>query len=246
MRNIKLNLQFDGSRYNGWQKLGDSDNTIQGKLETLLGKMTGETISVIGASRTDKGVHAEAFVCNFFTRSTMPLKDVEAYVNQYLPDDIVAYDFEEMGERYHSRYNAKSKEYRYTIDNQPYQNVFTRKYTAHIPETLDLTAMRQAASLLLGTHDFAAFTNMKSKKKSTVRTIHAITITQADDMIYLDFVGDGFLHNMIRIITGTLLRVGKHELEPEALAAILSGKDRSIAGPLAEAKALCLMKVNFK
>lgn len=245
MRNIKLNLQFDGSRYNGWQKLGDSDNTIQGRLETLLERMTGENISLIGASRTDKGVHAEAFACNFLTQSSLTPAEMEAYINQYLPDDIVAYDVKEAAPRYHSRYNATSKEYRFTIDNRPYQNVFTRRYTVHVPEALDLDLMQEAANLLAGTFDFAAYTNMKSKKKSTVRTIYSIDIKEEDQMIYLDYVGDGFLHNMIRIITGTLLRVGKHELKAEEVVHILQGKDRSIAGPMTEAKGLCLMKVNF-
>lgn len=245
MRNIKMELQFDGSRYNGWQRLGNNENTIQGKLESLLQKMTGEEISVIGSSRTDKGVHAKAFVCNFFTNSSMSLADMEAYINNYLPDDIVAQNLEEADARCHVRYNAKSKIYRYTIDNGKHQDVFTRKFSSHIPENLDISAMQKAADLLVGTLDFAAYTNMKSKKKSTVRTIYNISISTDKNYIYLDFEGDGFLYNMIRIITGTLIRVGKQELQPEEVLDILEGKDRSIAGPVAEAKGLCLMKVKF-
>lgn len=245
MRNIKMKLQFDGSRYQGWQRLGDDDNTIQGKLETLLRKMTSEEINVIGCSRTDKGVHAKALVCNFFTNSTMTLEEIEEYINRYLPDDIVAYDLLEENERFHSRYNATSKLYRYTMDNNKYQDVFSRKFTSHIPEKLNLSLMQKAANNLVGTFDFAAFTTMKSKKKSTVRTIMDIRISKENNYIYIDFEGDGFLHNMIRIITGTLVRVGKEEISPKDAKNILEAKDRSIAGPMAESKGLCLMEVRY-
>ncbi len=245
MRNIKMKLQFDGSRYQGWQRLGDDDNTIQGKLETLLRKMTSEEINVIGCSRTDKGVHAKALVCNFFTNSTMTLEEIEEYINRYLPDDIVAYDLLEENERFHSRYNATSKLYRYTMDNNKYQDVFSRKFTSHIPEKLNLSLMQEAANNLVGTFDFAAFTTMKSKKKSTVRTIMDIRISKENNYIYIDFEGDGFLHNMIRIITGTLVRVGKEEISPKDAKNILEAKDRSIAGPMAESKGLCLMEVRY-
>lgn len=240
-----MKLQFDGSRYQGWQRLGDDDNTIQGKLETLLRKMTSEEINVIGCSRTDKGVHAKALVCNFFTNSTMTLEEIEEYINRYLPDDIVAYDLLEENERFHSRYNATSKLYRYTMDNNKYQDVFSRKFTSHIPEKLNLSLMQKAANNLVGTFDFAAFTTMKSKKKSTVRTIMDIRISKENNYIYIDFEGDGFLHNMIRIITGTLVRVGKEEISPKDAKNILEAKDRSIAGPMAESKGLCLMEVRY-
>lgn len=245
MRNIKMHLQFDGSRYTGWQRLGDDDNTIQGKFETLLRKMTSEEINVIGCSRTDKGVHAKALVCNFFTGSNMEIEEIERYINRYLPDDIVAYGLSEEDERFHSRYNAKSKLYRYTIDNNKYQDVFTRKFTSHVPEKLNLSLMQEAANKLVGTFDFAAFTTMKSKKKNTVRTIMNINISKDNNYIYLDFEGDGFLHNMIRIITGTLVRVGKEEISPKDVQSILEAGNRSVAGPMAEAKGLSLIEVIY-
>ena len=245
MRNIKMKLTFDGSRYSGWQRLGDDDNTIQGKLEKLLSKMADEKINVIGCSRTDKGVHAKALVCNFFTKSNMNLSTIEEYMNRYLPDDIVAYDIDEAEDRFHSRYNAKSKLYRYTIDNNRYQNVFTRRYTSHIPEDLDLNRMQEAANYIVGTYDFAAFTTMKSKKKSTVKTIIDINITKENNYIHIDYEGDGFLHNMIRIITGTLVRVGKKEISPRNIKDILDSKDRSMAGPMIEAKGLCLIEIKY-
>ncbi|WP_353093172.1 tRNA pseudouridine(38-40) synthase TruA [Tissierella praeacuta] len=245
MKNIKMNLQFDGSRYSGWQRLGDKNNTIQGKLEDLLSKMTSENINVIGCSRTDKGVHAQSLVCNFFTNSNMTIEEIEKYINRYLPDDIVAYNLLEEDERFHSRYNTKSKLYRYTIDNNKYQNVFTRKFVSHIPEKLNLSLMQKAADELVGTFDFSAFTTMKSKKKSFVRTITSISISEESNYIYIDFEGDGFLHNMIRIITGTLVRVGKEEINPKDIKSILESKDRSIAGPMIEPKGLCLIDVKY-
>ncbi|MCQ4924059.1 tRNA pseudouridine(38-40) synthase TruA [Tissierella carlieri] len=245
MRNFKMYLQFDGSRYAGWQRLGDDDNTIQGKLETLLRKMTSEEVNVIGCSRTDKGVHAKALVCNFFTNSDMTIDDIEKYINRYLPDDIVVYNLSEEDERFHSRYNAKSKLYRYTIDNNKYQDVFTRKFTSHVPEKLNIDLMQKAANELVGTFDFAAFTTMKSKKKSSIRTIMNINVSKENTYIYIDFEGDGFLHNMIRIITGTLVRVGKEEISPKDVKSILEAGDRSIAGPMIEAKGLCLIAVRY-
>lgn len=245
MKNIKIKLQFDGSRYAGWQRLKDKDNTIQGKLEELLRKMTSEEINVIGCSRTDRGVHAKSLVCNFHTNSKMTVNEIEEYINNYLPDDIVAYNLEEVHERFHSRYNAKSKYYRYTIDNNKYQDVFNRKFTSHIPNKLNLSLMQDAANMLVGTYDFSAFTTTKSKKKDAIRTIISIHIKKENNYIYIDFEGDGFLHNMIRIITGTLVRVGKKEITPIDVKNILESKDRSISGPMMEPKGLCLMDVRF-
>lgn len=146
MKNIKITLQFDGSRYSGWQKLGNTDNTIQGKLESLLEKMTNEDISLIGSSRTDKGVHSKGFACNFHTESSMGSSEIEEYINRYLPDDIRAIEVTEEPERFHCQYNAKSKLYRYSIDNGKYQDVFTRKYTSHIPDPLDIEHRADAKS----------------------------------------------------------------------------------------------------
>lgn len=245
MRNIKLIIQYDGSRYCGWQRLGNTENTIQGKLESLLSKMTNEEISLIGSSRTDRGVHADNFVCNFFTHCQMTADEIEVYTNRYLPDDILVKSAQEEHERFHCRYNAKSKLYRYTIDNGKYQNVFTRRFTSHVPDVLDIELMQEAADCLVGKYDFSAYTNMKSKKKSTVRTLFYIDIKREGDYIYIDYEGDGFLYNMIRIITGTLLRAGKKEIKPQEVGNILNSKDRSIAGPMVEAKGLCLMAVRF-
>lgn len=245
MRNIKFSVQFDGTRYSGWQRLKDSDNTIQGKLEDVLSKMTGEKISVIGCSRTDKGVHAKSLVSNFHTKTDMKIEEIQKYMNYYLPEDISVTYVDEASDKFHSRYNAKSKIYRYTIDNNMYPDVFTRKFAAHIPDVLDIKAMEKASEYLIGLHDFEAFTTMKSKKKGYERNIHSISITKKNNYVYIDFEGDGFLHNMIRILTGTLVRVGKKELSAADFAAILESKDRSISGPVAPSKGLTLMQVNF-
>jgi len=245
MRNIKMSLQFDGTRYSGWQRLGDNDNTIQGKLEDLLSRMTEEKINVIGCSRTDKGVHAKALICNFFTESAMKTSEMFAYINSYLPEDIRVTYLADAAEKFHSRHNASTKTYLYTIDNGAYCDVFTRKYSSFVKGKLDIKLMEKAAEHLIGTHDFDAFTTMKSKKNSCIRTVNDISITRKDSCIYITYSGDGFLHNMIRIITGTLLRVGKGELKPEDVAKILESKDRSLAGPMAESKGLCLIQVDY-
>lgn len=245
MKNIKMKVQFDGSRYLGWQRLGDSDNTIQGKLEDILCKMTAQIINVIGSSRTDRGVHSMGLVCNFHIDTLMNIREIEEYINRFLPDDIIAYDLEEVDEKFHARYNAKYKVYRYTIDNRKYQNVFTRKFTTHISDSLNLNLMSQASSYLTGTFDFSAFTTMKSKKKSSIRTISSIDIVKKDDYIYIEFRGDGFLHNMIRIISGTLTRVGLGEITPSDVSEILQSKTRSLSGPMLEGKGLCLIDVIY-
>lgn len=245
MRNIKIALQYEGTRYLGWQRLKDQDSTIQGKLEDLLNKMTDEEVQVIGCSRTDKGVHAKSLIANFHTNSKMTLHEIQTYMNYYLPEDIRVTYIEEADDKFHARHNAKTKVYRFTIDNNSFADVFTRKTAIHQPKQLDIKAMEKAANYLIGTHDYDAFTTMKSKKKSCRKSIKSIAITKKNNYVYLEFEGEGFLHNMIRIITGTLIRVGTGEISPEELANILASKDRSLSGPMVEGKGLMLMHVNY-
>ncbi|MBP2027571.1 tRNA pseudouridine38-40 synthase [Acetoanaerobium pronyense] len=245
MKNIRLELQYDGSRYLGWQRLNEKDITIQGKMEDMLSLMSNEKTNVIGCSRTDKGVHAKGYVCNFITNSELSPKEIIDYSNKYLPEDIRVIKASEASERFHARYNAKSKLYRYTIDNNKYADVFSRKYSSHIPESLDIELMKIASKNFIGTHDFEGFTTMKSKKKNCVRTISDIQISQQNNFIFIDYTGDGFLHNMIRIITGTLLRAARKDLSPQEITNILTTKDRSIAGPMVESKGLALIKVSY-
>ena len=208
-KNIKLILEYDGSRYDGWQKQGNTDNTIQGKLESILQKWTGEEIEIHGSGRTDAGVHAKGQVANFHTTCDMPTGEMLKYMNSYLPQDIAVTAVEEAGERFHSRLNVVRKCYRYQVWNSEIPNVFQGKYLLSHPEPLDIEAMRLAASYLTGEHDFKAFTSNKKGKKSTVRRIERITIEKDGPLITFSFCGNGFLYHMVRILTGTLLEVGR-------------------------------------
>lgn len=245
MRNIKLIIQYDGTRYKGWQRLGDSQMTIQGKIEDVLSKMTGEDIEIFGSGRTDAGVHALNQVANFKTNCKMTNNEILDYCYRYLPDDIVVKKVERASEKFHARYNVASKKYLYRIWNHKYHDPFMRKYIAHIPETLNLVNMRKAATCLVGEHDFSSFTTAKSKKKSRVRKVFAIDITKDDNIIEIMVEGSGFLHNMVRIIVGTLIEVGLGRMKPEEVSKILNKKDRGLAGPTAPAKGLLLYDVEY-
>jgi len=244
MRNLRMTIAYDGSKYKGWQKQKDTDLTIQGKIEAVLTKMTEEEITLVGCGRTDAGVHAENYIANFHTTSTYKTKKILAYLYEFLPEDIVVKSMEEVSERFHARYNVKSKTYVYTINNNKFRDVFTRKYVYHLPEKLDLTEMRTAAEFLVGTHDFQSFTNTKSDK-STIRTIYAINIQEKNGIIEIEINGDGFLWNMVRIIAGTLIDAGLGKMKPLEVQNIIHEKKRWEAGPLAQAKGLCLKDVQY-
>lgn len=245
MRNIKLIIQYDGTRYKGWQKLGDSQMTIQGKIEDVLSIMAGENIETFGSGRTDAGVHALNQVANFKTSCEMTTKEILDYCYRYLPDDIVVKKVERTGEKFHARYNVKSKKYLYRIWNNKYHDPFIRKHITHIPETLNIANMRKAALYLVGEHDFTSFTTAKSKKKSRARKIFDIDINKDGNSIEIMVQGSGFLHNMVRIIAGTLIEVGLGRMKPEEVSKILNKKDRSLAGPTAPAKGLFLYNVEY-
>ena len=245
MRNIKMIMKYDGSRYNGFQRLQDSDMTIQGKIEAVLQKMTDEPIEIVGSGRTDRGVHACGQVANFKTNSEMTLKKMKAYLYEYLPEDIVVTSLEEVEERFHSRYNAKSKVYVYKIYNNDVHDPFMRKYTNHIARKLDLNLMKEASKLLVGEHDFTSFASSKSKKKSNVRTIHSIEIQQNNDLIEIYVEGDGFLYNMVRIIAGALIDAGLRRKSIKDIQYMIEAKDRSIASDTAPSKGLHLYKVKY-
>lgn len=245
MRNIKLLLQYEGTRYQGWQRQTAFDNTIQGKLEALLGRMCGEAIEVIGSGRTDAGVHARGQVANFHTSSSMPLEEMLTYMNTYLPRDIAVTDISEAAPRFHSRLNACGKCYRYYVINSRIPNVFWHRYAIEVPEELDMEAMKRAAGYLLGEHDFKAFTSAKKGKKSTVRRIDRIEIVKKEDLISFTFVGNGFLYHMIRILMGTLLEVGKGERSVESMEEVIVSMNREKAGALVPAKGLTLMEVFY-
>lgn len=255
MRNFKMILQYEGTRYQGWQKQESTDNTIQGKLEALLAKMTGQKIEVQGSGRTDAGVHALAQVANFHADTKMQTDEIMKYMNFYLPEDIAVISLKEVPERFHSRLNAKGKTYCYRVINSEVPHVFDRRFCHVVEEKLDLEEMKKAAKYLVGTHDFKAFTSNKRSKKSTVRTINEIQIektvstsmlfTGQQDEIRFTYSGNGFLYHMVRIMTGTLLEVGTHKRKPEEIAGILASGQRENAGQLAPAKGLTLMEVRY-
>jgi len=244
-KNIKLIIQYDGARYRGWQRLGDSDNTIQGKIEAVLSRMTGEKIDLIGSGRTDAGAHAYNQVANFKTASPMSLPEILDYCYRYLPEDIVVKTIELADDRFHARYNAKSKTYLYRILNAPRHDVFERKLCWHVPDPLDVNLMRKAADYFIGRHDFQSFTTLKSKKNSMEREINSIEIIRDGIMLDLYFKADGFLYNMIRIIAGTLVEVGSGKIEPGAIQEILSTRVRSNAGITAPPQGLFLYEVDY-
>jgi tRNA pseudouridine38-40 synthase len=244
MRNLRLDICYDGTRYRGWQRLPGVDNTIQGKLEQALSRILGEPIEISGSGRTDAGAHAKGQVANFHCHSSMPTAEILSQLRRYLPEDIGIYSCKEAGERFHARLNAKTKTYRYSIWNSDAPCVFQRRFVTVLPETLDIAAMETAATYLLGEHDFSAFCAAKSKKKSTVRRIDAIKLTCDGQILRMDVTGNGFLYNMVRIIAGTLVEVGLHQRDPDSIP-ILFGAARQEAGMLMPAQGLCLMEVTY-
>jgi len=246
MRNFKLRLSYDGSRYKGWQRLGNSDQTIQGKLENVLSQMVQAPVEVIGSGRTDAGAHAKGQIANFHADTDMTAEEICAYLRHYLPEDIGVHDVAEVDSRFHSRYHAIRKTYVYRIWNSDSPCVFERKYVWPLQDTLDLQRMKCAAEVFLGTHDFLAFCSNKHFKKSSMRTIYSLAVEQIGDEIRFTVSGDGFLYNMVRIMVGTILAVGRGELEPQDILQIMDGRKREFAGETVPAKGLCLMEVLYR
>lgn len=245
MRNIRLLIQYEGTRYQGWQRQETSENTIQGKLERLLTQMCGEKIELQGSGRTDAGVHALGQVANFHTCTNMSTEEIVEYCNRYLPEDIAVIRAEEAGERFHSRLNARGKCYRYQVINSSIPDVFRRRYALEVPQKLDVEAMRRAARLLCGEHDYKAFTSARKGKKSTVRCIDEILLEQNGSLITFTFRGNGFLYHMVRIIVGTLLETGMGMRSPDSIAEVLESGVRDKAGYLVPAKGLTLVEVQY-
>ncbi|MEF9960020.1 MAG: tRNA pseudouridine(38-40) synthase TruA [Niameybacter sp.] len=245
MRNIKLVIQYDGSRYKGFQAQKDNDLTIQGKIEAVLSKMSHEKIQLIGCERTDVGVHAENYVANFQTECELSETMILDYLYEFLPDDIVVKSVEEVGERFHARYNVKSKTYRYRINNNRVRNVFDRKYTYHEDDALNIEAMKEAAQVLECSHDFQSFTSLKANGKSTVRTIHMIEIEEKEGVVTIDVTANDFLWHMPRLIIGALLEVGLGENTIEDMKASFEACTKPEYATLAKSKGLCLLDVQY-
>ena len=246
MRNLKLLIQYEGTRYKGWQSQDHTENTIQGKLTRVLERMTGERIELKGSGRTDAGVHAAGQTANFQTETELSCKEILDYLNTYLPEDIAVLRVEEAAPRFHSRLCAVRKTYVYRIWNSSVPNVFERKYMYQIEAPLNVERMKEAAGFFRGTHDFRAFCANKRMKKSTIRTLERIVIEQKGPEVRLLFTGSGFLHHMVRILVGTLVEVGLGEREPEEMAAVLESLSRERAGAMAPALGLCLWSVEYQ
>lgn len=247
MRNIQLVIEYDGSRYDGWQKQPKypSRVTIQDKIEAVLEKMEQERVEVVGAARTEPGVHAYAQVANFMTNSSMKPYEIKHYLNRFLPRDIAVREVLEVPERFHSSFNAVSYTYEYKIGIGEVPNVFNRKYSYYCFDTLDLGAMRKAAAYFVGKHDLKAFSDNKRLKKSTVREILACDVYGDISEVLITIHADDFWPNMARIIVGTLIDVGLSKIRPEDIIDIIESKDRERAGETAEAKGLFLTEVTY-
>jgi len=246
MRNFKLTLAYDGSRYRGWQKQGNTGNTIQAKLEQVLERMTGKAVEIHGSGRTDAGVHAVGQVANAHLETDKKVTEIKDYMNQYLPEDIRVLEAEEVQPRFHSRLNATGKIYAYYLDMEEKTSVFDRRYVYGLGQTLDVQAMKTAAGQLQGTWDFKSFSTGKTGKKSTVRTIWEIRILQEGTRLTIEYYGNGFLYNMVRILTGTLIEVGQGKRKPESMKQILEAKDRAAVGFTAPARGLFLKSVFYQ
>ena len=246
MTNYKMIIAYDGSRYNGFQKQSKHpEKTIQGKLENVLTKLFNEPIQIIGSGRTDAGVHSKGQVCNFHTQTFIPIETILPYLRDYLPQDIAPVQLSIASERFHARYHVVRKQYTYTVDNGFFPNPFTLKFAYHVPEVLNVEAMQKAREFLLGEHDFKAFTSLKSKTKSTIRTIYRIDISKKGDEITFTYEGNGFLQHMVRILTGTLLEVGQGLRDIDSIPALLEAQTRSEAGPKVPPHGLCMDQVTY-
>lgn len=243
MRNLKLTIQYDGTKYCGWQKQPNSSG-IQGTIEYAIYEITKEKVNIIGSGRTDAGVHALGQVANFKTNSNIPAARIPDALNAKLPKDISIIDCQEVSDDFHSRYSATGKIYRYLIYNKPYRSPLYKGISYHVRYDLDIEKMRVEAQLLLGTHEFKGFMSSGSSVKDTVRTIHNISIEESGDLIVLEVEGNGFLYNMVRIIVGTLVDIGRGRID-KSLEEIIASQDRGEAGHTAPAHGLFLKKVHY-
>jgi tRNA pseudouridine38-40 synthase len=249
MRNIKLTLQYDGSRFHGFQRqLGDI-RTVQSELERVLGIITKTDVKITGAGRTDAGVHARGQVAAFRGESTIPVERVPLAINGFFEQDLVCLSAEEVPASFHPQRDAIAKAYSYTIDNSPQPSPFLRLYAAHIPEPLDVAAMQAAAATLTGRHDFKSFQAAGSSAKTSERTLTRLTVEPVTlagrALVVITAEADGFLYHMVRNLAGTLLEIGKGRLPPEEAAAILAAVDRRVAPATAPAQGLCLEWVRY-
>lgn len=244
MRNIKLTIEYDGTSYGGWQKQ-KNNRTIQQCIEEAIKLLTGEEVELIGSSRTDAGVHAKGMVANFITNSKIPADKFREAINTKLPDDIGIIKSEEVDKNFHSRYDSKGKTYCYTLVNRYEKVCLGRSYVYQVRDELNYNLMKDAAKYFLGKHDFKAFKTNGSSVKTSVRTINGLELELKGDVIKIFVSADGFLYNMVRIIVGTLIEVGKGKIKPEDIESIIRNGDRSKAGPCVPPNGLVLEKVFY-
>ena len=244
-QNYRLTIAYDGSRFFGWERQPDKD-TIQGKLEAVLGALQGHPVNVIGAGRTDAGVHARAMTASVVLDVTETPDAIRDYLNRYLPDAIAVREVKEAAPRFHARYNALGKTYRYTCHTGPVKPVFDRKYVTLLDYDPDVEKMRQAAAYLLGENDFASFCGNPRMKKSTVRLVDHIAIERRKDRVVFTFHGTGFLQNMVRIMVGTILEIAAGSKPQGCIPQILEQRDRAAAGFTAPAWGLYLDRVFYE
>jgi tRNA pseudouridine38-40 synthase len=237
-------VSYDGTRYYGFQTQ-PGGNTIQDIIQATIKALTGETVLIIGSGRTDSGVHARGQVFNFLTQSTIPVERWAIALNTRLPDDIVILRADEVSLDFHSSYSAKRKTYRYSIDMNRFPDVFDRPFRLHHPTPLRVPEMKDGLARLVGEHDFSSFASRRSTKTSHVRTLYEARLEEHAGKLDLYVTGNGFLYNMVRVITGTLLWVGEGKLDPEDITRILAARDRSAAGPTAVARGLILWSVDY-
>lgn len=245
VRNIKLVIEYDGKEFNGWQKQPTKLN-IQGEIERAIKQITGEDVDLTASGRTDAGVHALGQVANFKTNSNIPIEKIPIALNSNLKKSIIIKSAEEVEERFHSRLNCKRKTYRYIINNSKYGTAIYRNLETHIPMKLDIQKMQEAVKYFEGEHDFKAFKASGTSSKSSVRTIYKAEVIEAgNERIYIELTGSGFLYNMVRIISGTLVEVGLGKIEPNEIKTIIQSKKRENAGKTLPPQGLYLVSVEY-
>jgi tRNA pseudouridine38-40 synthase len=244
LRNIRLVVEYDGTRYSGWQ-IQKGRPTVQAEIRRAVRRITGERATVIGASRTDAGVHATGQVANFRTSSRIPAERLVHALNFYLPQDIGVRQARDVSPTFHAQFDARWKSYRYLLHNSPTRRPLIRASALHVRPRLDLAAMRQAARVFVGRRDFRAFGSEVGRKKTTVRTIYRLDLRRVGECVIFEISGDGFLYTMVRSIVGTLIRAGQRRITPAEVRRILEQGDRSAAGPVVGPEGLCLVRVCY-
>lgn len=252
MRTVKCIVEYEGTRYRGWQaqnagggRVRGARDTVQAALERVLGKILQEKITIFGAGRTDSGVHALGQAAHFKTKSRMPFVELTRAVNALLPEDIAVRTMREVASDFHARFCARSKLYRYTIWNSGEKIVFNRALCFRYPYKLNIALMQREARVLVGRHDFKSFQAADKKERTSVRTVTKLTIRKKDGFVHFEIEANGFLYKMVRSIVGTLLEIGRGRFTEGSARLILMRKQRKYAGPTVPAKGLCLIKVNY-